>query len=222
MTKRTTGETGPVDRLELHRRLKAIINGGYTGLLSAPALVVLNHVAVHAGFADCRVSIGAKAVSTLTGTHRTSIRRGIDDLLEVGIIRRRKQATARRAAVYEVRVPKAPSMPWPAVADALADAVARLLAVVAGGTPCAPGGHTLCPQGTQHVPPGDTPCAPIHVLPVPHVLHGEQAEPSGLRRGRGPRPVSGGKAHRLQAAQIKPRHVAGARIENVKREVCDG
>ena len=105
MTKRITGEPGPVDRLELHRRLKAIINGGYTGLLSAPALVVLNHVAVHAGFADCRVSIGAKAVSTLTGTHRTSIRRGIDDLLEVGIIRRRKQATARRAAVAEGRVP---------------------------------------------------------------------------------------------------------------------
>ena len=219
MTKRTTGDTAPGARLELHRRLKAIIDGGYTGLLSAPALVVLNHVAVHAGFADCRVSIGARAVATLTGAHRTTVRRGIDDLLEVGIIRRRRQATHRRAAVYELLVPRTGTAPWPAVADAVAQAVAGIIAVARGGTPCAPGGHTLCPEGTHPVPPGDTPCAPIHVLPVPHVLHGEQAEPSGLRRGRGPRPVSGGNARRLQAAQIKPRRVAGARIENEKREV---
>jgi hypothetical protein len=206
------------DRLELHRRLRAIVAGGYVGLLSAPALVVLNHVAVHAGFADCRVGIGAKAVATMTGAHRTTVRRGIDELLEVGILRRRRKATHRRAAIYELVVPRAPAVPWPAVADALADAVVGLLVVARGGTPCAPGGHTLCPLGTHPVPPGGTPGAPIHVLPVPRVLHEEQTEPSGSRRGRGPRPASGGNARRLQAARITPRRGAGGRDGDSKRE----
>lgn len=207
------------DRMELHRRLRAIVAGGYVGLLSAPALVVLNHVAVHAGFADCLVGIGAKAVATMTGAHRTTVRRGIDELLEVRILRRRRKATHRRAALYELVVPKAPAMPWPAVADAVAGIVADIIATARGGTPCAPGGHTLCPLGTHPVPPGGTPCAPIHVLPAPHVLHGEQAEPSGLRRGRGPRPASGGNARRLQAARIVPRRGAGGQDREKKREV---
>jgi len=157
------GEQAKPDRLELHRRMKAITDAGLLGKLSGSALLVLTHVSVHGGFADCLVGIGARAIATLNGAHRTSIRRGIAELRAAGMLKMRRRSTHRRAAIFELTVPKA----------------AR-----GEGTGCAPTGHKACPLRAQGVPSQGTGCAPIHVLPVPHVSHEEQ--------GRGLQDVAGG------------------------------
>jgi hypothetical protein len=184
-------EEAKPDRLELHRRMKAITDAGLLGDLSGPALLVLLHVSVHGGFSDCLVGIGARAISTLNGAHRTSIRRGIAELRAAGLLKMRRRQTHRRATVFELTVPKA----------------AR-----GEGTGCAPTGHKACPPRAQGVPPQGTGSAPIHVSSVPHVLHEEQ--------GRSLRDVAGGdtlgpaidpkRKARLRSVRITPRHGAGA------------
>lgn len=195
----STGEQARPDRLELHRRMKAITDAGLLGTLPGPALLVLLHVSVHGGFADCLVSIGARAIATLNGAHRTSIRRGIDALRKAGILKMRRRQTHRRAAVFELTVPKA--------------------AMSRQGTQCAPTGHKVCPPRAHSVPSQGTRCAPIHVLPVPHVLHEEQGK--GLRDVAegdtlGPDPK---QAARLRSLRITPRQRAGATTAGTKRKV---
>jgi hypothetical protein len=192
-----SGEQAKPDRLELHRRMKAITDAGLLGSMSGPALLVLLHVSVHGGFGDCLVGIGARAIATLNGAHRTSIRRGVAELRAAGILKMRRRATHRRAAVFELTVPKA----------------ARVQ-----GTGCAPTGHTACPLRAQGVPSQGTGCAPIHVLPVSHVSHEKQ--------GRGSRDVAGGdtlgpapdpkQAARLRTLRITPRQRAGATTRGTK------
>jgi hypothetical protein len=159
--------------------MKAITDAGLLGELPAPALLVLMHVSVHGGFADCLVSIGARAIATLNKAQRTSVRRGIVALRKAGILKMRRRQTHRRAAVFELTVPK----------------VAR-----GQGTRCAPTGHTVCPLRAQGVPPQGTQCAPIHVLPVPHVPHEEQGNrPSAEASGDAPDPK---QAARLRTLRI--------------------
>jgi hypothetical protein len=187
------------DRLELHRRMKAITDAGLIGDLPAPALLVLIHVSVHGGFADCLVSIGARAIATLNRAHRTSIRRGIKALRKAGILKMRRRATHRRAAVFELTVPKA---------------------AAEQGTGCAPTGHTVCPPRAQGVPPQGTQCAPIHVSPVSHVSHEKQGRGlSGVAEGDtlGP-PSDETQAARLRALRITPRQRAGAKARGTTRK----
>jgi hypothetical protein len=189
MTNRITGETGPGARLELHRRLKAIVSSGALAGLRPSALVVLVYALAHADFGKATVYLGARTIAARVGMSRGSIRRGIADLLEAGLLDRTTANTFTKAAVY-------------VIGD-------RVQGCTLSGSKAVPReGAGVDPEGVQ----GCTPNPASHASPE-RSMRGDRrsADADGDA-------ATGKRLERLRSAQIKPRHVAGARIENEKRE----
>lgn len=100
------GEQSP--RLRLNKRLKEIIATGILPSLSPSALTVLSYAIANGNFTTCEVFLGARTVAGKAfngGKYRTSARRGIAELLNVGILELIEAQTYRKAAVYRISVP---------------------------------------------------------------------------------------------------------------------
>jgi hypothetical protein len=94
------GEQSP--RLLLNKRLKAIIATGILPSLSPSALTVLLFAVAHGDFTTCKVFLGAKTVANRQRWHRAGARRGIAELLAVGLLVEVKACTNRQATVYKI------------------------------------------------------------------------------------------------------------------------
>lgn len=106
-TKQEQGEQSP--RLRLNKRLKDILATGILPRLSPSAHTVLSYAVAHADFTSCKVFLGARTVAgkAFNGSkYRTSARRGIAELLDVGILVPVKARTYRQATVYRLAVPR--------------------------------------------------------------------------------------------------------------------
>jgi hypothetical protein len=182
-------------RLELNRRLRAIVASGILGRLRPSALVVLHYGIAHADFGTATVFLGARTIAgaAFNGSkHRTTARRGIAELIAAGILVPVQDRTYRKATVYEITLP----------ADR------------AQG--CALSGHkAVSPQGTRLCPPRAQGCAPN---PIPHASHRSMRgdRPSAAAEGDAPDPK---QAARLRSLRITPRPVAVAKARGTTRKV---
>jgi hypothetical protein len=125
-------------RLELNRRLRAIVGSGRLAGLRPSAHVVFAYGIAHADFATAAVYLGARTIAARVGMDRKSIKRGLADLLEAGLLTITTPNTFTRAAVYEITAPPADRGQG---------------CPLTGGT-AAPGeGAGLPPEGVQGCPP---------------------------------------------------------------------
>lgn len=147
-TKHDEGEQSP--RLRLNKRLKEILATGILPSLSPSGLTVLHYAVAHGDFTTCKVFLGTRTVAgkAFNGSkYRTSARRGIAELLDVGILVPVKDHTYRQATVYRLAVPKDRAQG------------------------CAPTGHKAVPsQDTGVCPQRAQGCAPKHSSNVPSPL----------------------------------------------------
>jgi len=216
------GEQSP--RLRLNKRLKEILATGILPSLSPSALTVLLYAQAHGNFTSCKVFLGAKTVArkAFNGSkHRTSARRGIAELLEVGILVPVKDRTHRQATVYKIAIvpelidrarqraaavgeKRRKSAEQKAAESAAKKLQAKEAAEREGAHGCAPRGHMDEPPGGSWVSPeGAHGCAPKLSSNVPSSLK--------EREGNRPSAEAEGDAHnpkhkaRLRALRIKPK-----------------
>jgi len=183
-------------RLELNRRLRAIVGSGRLAGLRPSAHVVLLYAIAHADFGTARVFLGARTIAgaAFNGSkHRTTARRGIAELIAAGILEPVQERTYRKATVYEITVP----------ADRAQGCA------LSGHKAVPPQGTGLCPQRAQG-------CAPN---PTPHASHERSMRgdrPPAAAGGDAPDPK---QAARLRALRITPRQRAGAKTRGTTRKV---
>jgi hypothetical protein len=205
---RAAGEAG--DRspgMRLNRRMKDIIGTGLLPSMSPSALTVLTYAGAFGDFTACTVFLGAKTVAgaAFNGRkNRNSARRGIEELLDVGLLVAVKDRTFRRATVYRLAI----------VPERVAAARARAAAVGARRRKSGQGGHGCAPRGGIGVPPGGSSvcpqgghgCAPNLSLNVPSSLKERCASGRSARRSLG----QGADEHelRLRAVAVKKRVTA--------------
>lgn len=185
--KQEQGEQSP--RLRLNKRLKDILATGILPSLSPSALTVLLFALAHGDFASCKVFLGARTVAgkAFNGSkYRTSARRGIAELLAVGILVAVKDHTHRQATVYRLAVPKDRAQG------------------------CAPTGHKAVPsQGTGLSPQRAQGCAPKPSSNVPSTKKERRGNrPSAKAEGVAPETK---QAARLRTLRITPRQRAEAK-----------
>jgi hypothetical protein len=194
--------------LRLNRRMKDILATGLLPSLSPSALTVLTYAAAHGDFKSCTVFLGAKTVAARAFNgrkNRNSVRRGIVELLDVGLLAEMKKATHRKATVYRL-----------AIVAELVKAAQERQALVGqrrrrpageGAHGCAPRGHMDDPPGgTSVCPQGAHGCAPKHTSNVPSSLKERYASGRSTRRSQ--RQVGEEHERRLKAAAVKPRATA--------------
>jgi len=186
-------------RLELNRRLRAIVGSGRLAGLRPSSLTVLLYAIAHADFTSCTVFLGARTIAgaAFNGSkYRTAARRGIGDLIAAGIIVPVQGRTYRKATVYEITVP----------ADR------------AQG--CALTGHKAVPsQGTGLCPDRAQGCAPnpsSHASPK-RSMRGNR--PSAEASGDAPDPKQAARLRTLRSLAITPRQRAGATTRGTTRKV---
>lgn len=177
-------ETSP--RLRLNKRLKDILATGILPSLSPSALTVLLFAQAHGDFTSCKVFLGARTVAgkAFNGSkYRTSARRGIAELVAVGILVPVKDHTHRQATVYRLAVPRDRAQG------------------------CALTGHKAEPsQGTGLSPQRAQGCAPNLSSNVPSTLKERGGNrPSASADGDAHDPK---QTARLRALRITPRPVA--------------
>lgn len=185
------GEQSP--RLELNRRQRAIVESGILGRLRPSALVVLHYAIAHADFTTCKVYLGARTVAggAFGGSkHRTTARRGIADLVAVGILVPVKDHTYRKATVYRIAVPRDRAQG------------------------CALTGHKAVPsQGTGLSPHRAQGCAPNPILHASHRRSMKGNRPSAKAEGDA---HTNKQRKRLAKLRITPRQRAGAATTSEK------
>lgn len=226
--KQTNGEQGEQSpRLRLNTRLKDILATGILPSLSPSALTVLLFAQAHGDFTTCKVFLGAKTIAKRLRWHRSSARRGIDELRAVGILVPVKQPTSRKATVYKVKlVPerieaaraqaaavgcRRRKRPEQVAAEATAKRLkAKEAAEAEGAHGCTPRGlMDESPGGSWVSPQGAHGCAPKHSSNVPST----RKERCGKRSRAEARSVATDTKHkqRLQKLRITPgKAVAGA------------
>lgn len=175
-------EKGKPDRLELNRRMRAIVSSGRLAGLRPSALTVLIYAIAHADFGTATVYLGARTIAgaAFNGSkYRTMARRGIAELIAAGILVPVQDRTYRKATVYEITVP----------AD-------RAQGCALSGHKAVPSQDTgLCPERAQG-------CAPN---PIPHASHKRSMRgnrPSAEAEGDAPDPK---QAARLRSLRITTR-----------------
>lgn len=181
--KQEQGEHSP--RLQLNSRQRAIVESGLLARLRPSALVVLHYAIAHADFANCTVYLGARTIADRAGLNRSSVRRGLAELLAVGILTVRKKRTFTRATVYGIAAP----------------AGDRVQGCTLPGCKVAPSqGAGLRPERVQG-------CTPKHASPA------SQRRSRGNRSRAEARGVASDTGHeaRLRKLRITPRHVAEAK-----------
>jgi hypothetical protein len=196
------GEKSP--GLRLNRRMKDILATGLLPSLSPSALTVLHYAAAYGDFTDCKVFLGAKTIAAAAfkgRQNRNSVRHGIAELLDVGLLVEVKPATYRRAAVYRIAL----------VTDRVVAAQDRVKAVGARRRRAGEGGHGCTPRGVMGVPPGGS-CKhpqgghgspPNHSLTVPSSLR--ERVPSRRLSRRSVVQVGDEHEQQLKAAAVKKR-----------------
>jgi hypothetical protein len=194
------GEKSP--GMRLNRRMKDIIATGLLPSMSPSALTVLHYAAAYGDFTDCKVFIGAKTVAgaAFNGRkNRNSVRRGIDELLDVGFLVEVKARTCRRATVYRLTVdPERVA----AARDRAAAVGARRRKTGKGGHGCAPRGvMDVSPGGSSVCPQGGHGCVPNHSSTVLSSL--KERSPSVRLSRRSGRQVGDEHERRLAAAAVK-------------------
>ncbi len=216
------GDRSP--RLRLNTRLKEILATGILPSLSPSALTVLLFAQAHGDFTTCKVFLGAKTIAKRLRWHRGSARRGIDELLAVGILVPVKQATSRKATVYKIKL--VPERIEAARAQAAAVGCRRrkgpeLVAAEAEAKrrrakeqANAEGAHGCTPRGLMGEPPGGScvspqgahGCAPKHSSNVPST----RKERCGKRSRAEARSVATAtkQAARLRSLRITPKALA--------------
>lgn len=219
------GEQSP--RLRLNKRLKDILGTGILPSLSPSALTVLLYAQAHGNFTSCKVFLGAKTVAGRLRWHRAGARRGIAELLAVGLLEAVKECTNRQATVYKIAI--VPELIEKAKLRAAvvgakrrktdeqkaAESEAKKLkakeaAERQGAHGCAPRGLMgESPEGSWMSPEGAHGCAPNPSSNVPSSLK----ERSGNRQSadaEGDSPEAK-KTERLRALRITPRQRAEAK-----------
>jgi hypothetical protein len=92
-------------RGELQRRFGAILDSEAFPHLSKSALRVLHRVRQWASFDRCTFHVSLRTLAAATKTAGTTARRGLDELLDMGLIRQREE-TVSGCRVFEIVVPK--------------------------------------------------------------------------------------------------------------------
>jgi len=213
-------------RLRLNRRLKEILATGILPSLSPSAHTVLCYALAHGDFTSCTVFLGAKTIAKRLGWHRGGARRGIAELLAVGLLEPVKDRTNRQATVYlltlvpeliearRLRAAAVGAKRCKSAEQRAAEAKAKKRQARAakrrqGTHGRAPGGLMgEPPRGSWVSPQGAHGCAPKHSSNVPST----RKERCGKRSGAEARSVAQDtkQVARLRSLRITPRRVAQA------------
>jgi DNA-binding transcriptional ArsR family regulator len=173
------GESAP--RGEMRRRHEAIIRSGVLARLGSEGRLVLTLGLCWADYKTCQFRMSARGAASVAGVQQTTVRRGIRQLIEAGVIEVGPREEGNRQR-YRFKVPQID-------AHVACEGGAQGVRPPAHGscapphTPCAHTAHTTCAVCAHHVRTPRTGCAPYSSI----VLKGS----SRTREGSG-RPGPGG------------------------------
>lgn len=129
---------------ELRRRVRSFITDGSLTKLGSEGRLLALYVFDRADWTTCEVRFSRRHVARVLGVSPTAIRRGLDQLVELGIL----AISERSAGTEKTKF---------VVAD-------RTHSVSTPDTPRVRSAHTVCPERARSVSGARTPCDPYSVL----------------------------------------------------------
>lgn len=90
---------------EMRRRVKAQMLAGIPGRLRSEGRLMAFYVFYFADFRTCRLKIGVRGAARVLGVRPTSVRRGIDQLVEAGFLSVAERGSSLSRTLYEVHQP---------------------------------------------------------------------------------------------------------------------
>jgi hypothetical protein len=126
---------GKANRGEMRRRHEAIIRSGVLRSLRSEGRMVLSMALCWADYATCQFRMSARGAAAVAGVQPTAVRRGLQQLIEAGVIEAGPAEVGKRQK-YRFRPPQK-----------------------GAHTPCAPLTHSVSPPRTHPVSTPDTGCA---------------------------------------------------------------
>lgn len=167
---------------ELNRRWRAILDGGHMSALRSEGRLAALYVLHMANWRTCHIRLSVRRAAAMLKVHPTTIRRGVSQMVEVGMLRVLDKQGENKVKWYEV-VRCAHSVPTPGTSGDHQCAQA----VPTTGTSGAHSAHTVCPPCAQPVSTVRTLCArnSISSIGSPMTTNDGSSEASPSA-GRGP------------------------------------
>jgi hypothetical protein len=154
-----TSEKTPSRKGELRRRWRAMLENGSIASLRSEGRLVALYVLYAADWSSCEVRFSMRHAARLIGVHPTAVRRGVGQLVSVGIIEN-LGASGRAGLTRFVIGRRAHTVSTPDTSRVQG----RAQAVSTPDTSGAQGGHEPCPARAQPVSRVRTLCARNSVL----------------------------------------------------------
>jgi hypothetical protein len=173
----TQGSETP-GRGEMRRRHERIIRSGALARVRSEGRLVFGIALCWADYGKCTFRMSVRGAATMAGVHPTTVRRGLTQLVEAGILEVGPADPGKRQK-YRFRVPQGGDKPCPPRSHTVS--TNRAQAVPPPVTPGVRAGHGVCAQGSPGVSSARTGCAPYSsiVLKVPQGTV-EGGSPDGL------------------------------------------
>lgn len=162
----------------MRRRHERIIRSGALARVRSEGRLVFGIALCWADYAKCTFRMSVRGAAAVVGVHPTTVRRGITQLIEAGILEVGSAEPGKRQR-YRFRVPQGGHEPCPPRAHSVTSP--RSHTVPPPVTPGVRAGHGVCAQGSPGVSSARTGCAPYSsiVLKVPQGTV-EGGSPDGL------------------------------------------
>ena len=143
---------------EMRRRHQAIIRSGVLRLLGSEGRLVLSIALCWADYKTCQFRMSAHGSAKVAGVQPTTIRRGIQQLVDLGVFEMGPVTVGKRQ-IYRFRVP---DVDLEAGSKGLTRSVRPPLTRSVSGpdTQCVEPGHATCAGLTRSVSGPDTQCVP--------------------------------------------------------------
>ena len=153
-----SADSGKASMGEMRRRHEAIVRSGALARVRSEGRLVFGLALLWADYKTCRFRMSARGAAKVSGVHPTTIRRGVSQLVEHGVIEAGPKEDGKRQ-LYRFRSMKGG-------AHERCPGGARLVCAP-GHEPCAPpdthgaqGAHEPCPGRALGVSGARTVCAP--------------------------------------------------------------
>ena len=162
----------------MRRRHERIIRSGALARVRSEGRLVFGIALCWADYGKCTFRMSVRGAATVAGVHPTTVRRGLTQLIDAGILEVGPEEIGKRQR-YRFRVPQGGHKPCPPRSHSVT--APRSHTVPPPVTPGVRAGHGVCAQGSPGVSSARTGCAPYSsiVLKVPQGTV-EGGSPDGL------------------------------------------
>jgi hypothetical protein len=162
----------------MRRRHERIIRSGVLARVRSEGRLVFGIALCWADYGKCTFRMSVRGAATMAGVHPTTVRRGLTQLIDAGILEVGPEEIGKRQR-YRFRVPQGGHEPCPPRSHSVTSP--RSHTVPPPVTPGVRAGHGVCAQGSPGVSSARTGCAPYSsiVLKVPQGTV-EGGSPEGL------------------------------------------